>query len=84
MQETALVTILMSVGITHRRAVAFERHLDDKAPYGFVGDTLADLFDQHAKAALLLHRDDPAGDVQLKLFVGSNLVDRTEGDAIRK
>jgi hypothetical protein len=43
MSETSLVSILGEMGISHRRAVAFERHLDDCTPYGFSADLLADL-----------------------------------------
>lgn len=48
MIETALVTVLTSVGMKLRRAQAFERMLDDKSPYGISGDVLADLILKYA------------------------------------
>jgi hypothetical protein len=49
MTETSLVSILCEMGIPHRRAVAFERHLDDCSPYGFSGDHLADIVLRYAR-----------------------------------
>jgi hypothetical protein len=49
MRETALVSILMSVGFTHGRAVAFEAYLDDRPVCGVSGDLLADLFFKHSQ-----------------------------------
>lgn len=58
--ETALVTILMDLGMRNRRAVAFERWLDDQRPVGFSGDLLADMMLKFAEASfreLVLRQD---------------------------
>lgn len=62
MRETALVSILMLSGISHRRAVCLERMLDDRAPYGFTSDLLADLFEVYANAKIRQILSDPESD----------------------
>lgn len=77
--ETALVTHLMGLGIKHRRAVAFERWLDDTRPCGFCGDAVADLFERHHKRQVALRKLEEAEAEQMMLTYGT-----TDVDSIRK
>lgn len=62
MRETALVTILMQGGMTHSRAVAFERRIDDLAIVPMGADGLASILMQWRclEAARLIQRIDDA------------------------
>lgn len=84
MEDTALVSILVGLGIKQRRAAAFERHLDDKAPYGFSGDLLADLFHKHVAKQQAIERLFSAEAVQGKLFENPIQLDVGTDRSVRK
>lgn len=77
--ETALVTILMGLGMRHRRAVSIERWLDDERPCGLSGDVLAGLFDGYHKSRRHDEELERATAEQLMLTYGT-----TDLDAVRE
>jgi hypothetical protein len=82
--ETALVALLMSVGVRHSTAVRVERILDDHGGHGVSGDWLADLILRYtAKSCIQSEERAQQAEDALDLWFGPARRSMTPGGAGR-